>query len=77
MIQNNSDKNIEESYNNIKFLMKFEHTSHMTIDYTKLDNQTQQELREAINNVLHKRCNELASIITGVHSEFVVHNGRL
>ena len=77
MIQNNSDKVIKESYEYIKSLMKTEHTSNIDINYNKLDNQTQEELRSAINNVLHKRCNELASVITGVHSEFVVHNGRL
>ena len=77
MIQNNSDKVIEESYEYIKSLMKNEHTSNIDINYNKLDNQTQEELRSAINNVLHKRVNELATILTGVHEEFVVHNGRL
>ena len=77
MIQNNSNKSIEESYEYIKSLMKNEHTSNIDINYNKLDNQTQEELRSAINNVLHKRVNELATILTGVHEEFVVHNGRL
>lgn len=77
MIQNNSNKAIEESYEYIKSLMKTEHTSNIDINYNKLDNQTQEELRSAINNVLHKRCNELASIITGAHTEFVVYNGHL
>ncbi len=69
-----SDKDAEKAYNEVKFLMKLEHTNNMTIDYSKLDNITEEELRQAIIKVLHKRHNELSATIGGV-GEFVVHNG--
>ncbi len=74
MQPNQSDVSIEKSYEHVKFLMKLEHTDHMTIDYNKLDGNTQRELKEAISKVLHKRYNELSSTLSGV-GEFVVHNG--
>lgn len=74
MQNNQSDKRLEESFEEVKFLMKLSTTDHMTIDYTKLDGNTQNELKMAISKVLHKRYNELSTAITG-NGEFVVHNG--
>lgn len=68
-----SDKDAEKAFDYVKFLMKFEHTTNMTIDYTKLDSITEEELRQSIIKVLHKRYNELSSTVGGV-GEFVVHN---
>ena len=75
MQPNQSDISIEKSFEHVKFLMKLEHTDHMTIDYNKLDGVTQNELQMAISKVLHKRYNELSATITGV-GEFVVHNSQ-
>ena len=75
MQPNQSDVSLEKSYEHVKFLMKLEHTDHMTIDYNKLDGVTQNELQMAISKVLHKRYNELSAAITGV-GEFVVHNSQ-
>lgn len=74
---NMSNEAIEKSYNEVKFLMKFNHSNSITIKYDNLDTETELELRNAINNVLHKRANELSSNLSGAHTEFVVHNGRL
>jgi hypothetical protein len=74
MQNNQSDKRLEESFEHVKFLMKLEHTDHMTIDYDRLDGITQNELKMAISKVLHKRYNELSTAISG-NGEFVVHNG--
>lgn len=68
-----SDKDALNAFNEVKFLMKFIHTTNISIDYTKLDNITEEELRQAIQGVLHKRYNELSSTVGGV-GEFVVHN---
>lgn len=75
MQPNQSDISLEKSYEEVKFLMKLDHTDHMTIDYKKLDGVTQNELQMAISKVLHKRYNELSAAITGV-GEFVVHNSQ-
>ena len=73
MQSNQSDNRLQDSYDEVKFLMKLQNTDRMTIDYTKLDGQTQNELKLAISKVLHKRYNELNAAISGV-GEFVVHN---
>lgn len=70
-----SDKRLEESFEEVKFLMKLEKTDHISIDYTKLDGNTQNELKMAISKALHKRYNELSAAITGV-GEFVIHNSQ-
>lgn len=75
MQQNQSNVSIEKSFEHVKFLMKLEHTDHMTIDYNKLDGETQYELKMAISKVLHKRYNDLSATLTGV-GEFVVHNSQ-
>lgn len=75
MQSNQSDVSLEKSYDHVKFLMKLENTDHMTIDYKKLDGNTENELKMAISKVLHKRYNELSAAITGV-GEFVVHNSQ-
>lgn len=75
MQTNQSETSLEKSYEEVKFLMKFQHTDRMTIDYNKLDGITQNELKMAISKVLHKRYNELSTAITG-NSEFVVHNSQ-
>ena len=54
--------------------MKLEHTERMTIDYKKLDDEKENELRMAISKVLHKRYNDLSTALSGI-GEFVVHNG--
>lgn len=74
MQQNQSDKSIQDSFEEVKFLMKLEHTERMTIDYKKLDGETENELRMAISKVLHKRYNDLSTALSGI-GEFVVHNG--
>ena len=68
-----SDEDALKAFDEVKFLMKFMHTTNMTIDYTKLDNITEEELKQAIQKVLHKRYNELSATVGGV-GEFVVHN---
>ena len=74
MQQNQSDKSIQNSFEEVKFLMKLEHTDNMTINYKKLDGETENELRMAISKVLHKRYNDLSTALSGI-GEFVVHNG--
>lgn len=70
-----SDKDALESYNEIKDLLKVHNsTQSITINYNNLDGETQEELRQAIQKVLHKRYNELSTVLNGV-GEFVVHNG--
>ena len=73
MQQNQSDVKMEDSFEEIKFLMKLEKTDNMNINFKKLDGNTQNELKMAISKVLHKRYNEVSAAITGV-GEFVVHN---
>lgn len=75
MQPNQTDVSLEKSYEEVNFLMKLQHTDHMTIDYNKLDGITQNELKMAISKVLHKRYNELSSAIIGA-GEFVVHNSQ-
>ena len=68
-----SDKDAEKAYEYVKLLMKLEHTSNIQIDFTRLDGQTEEELRQSIIKVLHHRYNELSALIGGP-GEFVVHN---
>ena len=75
MQQNQSDMRMEDSLKEINFLMKLEKTDRMTIDYTKLDGNTANDLRLAISKVLHKRYNEVTAVVSGV-GEFVVHNSQ-
>ena len=74
MQNNQSDKRLERSFEEVKMLMKHSTTDHINIDYTKLDGNTQNELKMAISKALHKRYNELSAAISG-NGEFVVHNG--
>ena len=70
-----SDKDAEKAYNEVNSLMKIHNsTQSITIDYNLLDGETESELRQAIQKVLHKRYNELSSVLNGV-GEFVIHNG--
>lgn len=70
-----SDKDAEKAYNEVNKLMKTHNsTQAITIDYRVLDGETESELRQAIQKVLHKRYNELSSMLNGV-GEFVIHNG--
>lgn len=69
-----SDKDAQRAFEEVKDLMKSEHTDSIIIDYSKLDNITEAELRQSILKVLHKRYNELSSTLNGV-GEFVIHNG--
>ena len=73
MQSNQSDNRLQDSYNEVRLLMKLQNTDKVVIDYNKLDGQTQNELKLAISKVLHKRYNELSTAISGV-GEFVVHN---
>lgn len=69
-----SDKDAEKAYNEVRDLMKIHNgATKITIDYTALDGETELELRQAIQKVLHKRYNELSSVLNGV-GEFVIHN---
>ena len=69
------DKDVEKAYNEVNKLLKTHNsTQSITIDYRVLDGETESELRQAIQKVLHKRYNELSSMLNGV-GEFVIHNG--
>jgi hypothetical protein len=68
------DKDVEKVYNEVKDLLKIHNGAEsITIDYRVLDGETESELRQAIQKVLHKRYNELSSMLNGV-GEFVIHN---
>lgn len=70
-----SDKDAQKAYDEVNNLMKVHNsTQAITIDYRLLDGETESELRQAIQKVLHKRYNELSSVLNGV-GEFVIHNG--
>ena len=70
-----SDNELQKAYNEVNNLMKIHNsTQSITIDYRVLDGETESELRQAIQKVLHKRYNELSSALNGV-GEFVIHNG--
>lgn len=69
-----SDEDALKSYNEVKDLLKTHNSTRtIVIEYDKLDGNTESELRQAIQKVLHKRYNELSAMLTGV-GEFVVHN---
>ena len=66
------DKTLLDSYNEIRDLIKNQTIGSITIDYSKLDGETENELRQAISKVLHKRCNELGATLNSAH-EFIIH----
>lgn len=55
--------NYEESYNELRRIQKHIGSSSITIDFKKLDGETQNEIRSAIMNVVSKRHQEVSQNI--------------
>jgi len=66
------DNKLLDSYNEINSLIKTQTVDKVVIDYSKLDGETENQLRQAISKVLHKRCNELSAALNSTR-EFVIH----
>ena len=68
-----SDDKMLQAYNEVNQLMKQNVGSTVfTVDYTKLDGITAEELKNAISRVLHNRFRKLAAVVNG-NDQFVVH----
>ena len=66
------DNKLLDSYNEVSSFIKSQTVNKLVIDYDKLDGETENELRQAITKVLHKRCNELSAALNSTR-EFVIH----
>lgn len=53
----------EESYKQIRHLLKQNTTDNLNVDYTKLDKETAGELRRKVDEVLLRRNKEVATMV--------------
>lgn len=68
-----SDDKILTSYNEVNSMLKtINDTSSFTIDYSKLDGETINELKQAIVRVLTDRYHKLSSMVGSNLNEFII-----
>lgn len=60
------DNVIERAYNYMGQLKRENATDSITIDYTKLDNNTQKIIRDSLDHAINNRKRELGQLLMGV-----------